>query len=89
MKSSSKLFFGYVFSLYLPFIEQEDHILTDQLVNGYFLLFVGSCLLGQPPHHAEVSEVSVYSVRNEQVLDLLQHFLQHLNLLKGQLLVLL
>ena len=71
----------------LLLVEKEDDVLPHQLLDGDLLLLVLERLPGQPLHHIEVLDVRVHSMRDEQVLDLLQHLLEHLDLLDGHLLV--
>ncbi len=89
IKSCNNFFLGRILHLDFSFIHKVNHVLPDQLVNGYFLLLPSEGLLGQPLHHIQMPEVRVNPVRDEQVFDLPKNLHQHFHLLQRQLLVIL
>lgn len=87
IKSCNNFFLGGILGLDFSFIHEVNHILPDQLVNRYLLLLPSEGLLGEPLHHIQMPEIGVDPVRDEQILDLPKHLLQHFHLLQSQLLV--
>lgn len=67
---------GCLLSLNLALVKQKDEILPHEFMKRDLLLLASVHLLHLLPHFLQMSDVGVHSVRNEQVFNFLNYFIQ-------------